>query len=138
NIAHVDGKKGVLQPILKNGGSTLDIVATIREKLPSLMAMVPASLKADLLFDQSIYVRASVLGVVKEAAIAAGLTAIMILLFLGSWRSTIIVMISIPLSIMVAIITLYFLGETLNVMTLGGMALAVGILADDAPGEIRT
>src|SRR5213082_3198244 len=89
------------------------------------------------MFDQSIFVRASVEGVVKEAAIAAGLTALMILLFLGSWRSTLIVMISIPLSILVSIITLSFLGETLNVMTLGGMALAVGILVDDATVEIE-
>src|SRR5213082_1082584 len=89
------------------------------------------------MFDQSIFVRASVEGVVKEAAIAAGLTALMILLFLGSWRSTIIVMISIPLSILVSIIILGFLGESLNVMTLGGMALAVGILVDDATVEIE-
>src|SRR5438477_6575804 len=89
------------------------------------------------MFDQSLFVRASVSGVVKEAIIAAVLTALMILLFLGSWRSTLIVMISIPLSILVSIIVLYFLGETLNVMTLGGMALAVGILVDDATVEIE-
>jgi multidrug efflux pump subunit AcrB len=137
NIAHVDGKKGVLQPILKNGGSTLDIVAAIRAKLPQLMSLVPTSLRATLLFDQSLYVRAAVLGVLKEAAIAAGLTALMILLFLGSWRSTVIVLVSIPLSILTSIIVLNLLGQTLNVMTLGGMALAVGVLVDDATVEIE-
>jgi multidrug efflux pump subunit AcrB len=137
NIAHVDGKKGVLQPILKNGGSTLDIVSEIKARLPRTMEQVPASLKASPLFDQSLYVRASVLGVVKEAGIAAGLTALMILLFLGSWRSTVIVLVSIPLSILVSIIVLRGLGQTLNVMTLGGMALAVGVLVDDATVEIE-
>ena len=94
-------------------------------------------LKITPLFDQSVFVRAAVWGVVKEAAIAAGLTGLMILLFLGSWRSTLIICISIPLSILVSIIVLWFLGETLNVMTLGGMALAVGILVDDATVEIE-
>ena len=98
---------------------------------------MPESLKAPLLADQSIFVRAAVSGVVKEAAIAAGLTGLMILLFLGSWRSTLIVVISIPLSILVSIIVLSFLGHSLNVMTLGGMALAVGILVDDATVEIE-
>ena len=137
NIAHVDGKKGVLQPILKNGGSTLTIVSEIKSRLPDTMKQVPESLKASPLFDQSLYVRASVLGVVKEAGIAAALTALMILLFLGSWRSTVIVLVSIPLSILVSIIVLRGLGQTLNVMTLGGMALAVGVLVDDATVEIE-
>jgi multidrug efflux pump subunit AcrB len=137
NIAHVDGKKGVLQPILKSGGSTLDIVKAIKTKFPKLLATVPPTLKAALIFDQSVYVEASVLGVIKEAGIAAGLTALMILLFLGSWRSTVIVLISIPLSILTSIIILNLLGQTLNVMTLGGLALAVGVLVDDATVEIE-
>jgi multidrug efflux pump subunit AcrB len=138
SIVHADGKRGVLMVILKNGGSsTLDIVRRIKAALPVVAARVPASLKITPLFDQSIFVRASVNGVVKEAAIAAGLTGLMVLLFLGSWRSTLIVVISIPLSILVSIIVLYFLGESLNVMTLGGMALAVGILVDDATVAIE-
>ncbi|HTU26129.1 MAG TPA: efflux RND transporter permease subunit [Pirellulales bacterium] len=137
NVVHVDGKRGVLQPILKSGASTLDIVSGVKRRLPSLMATLPESLRLTLLSDQSIFVRAAISGVVKEAVIAAGLTAAMILLFLGSWRSTVIVVISIPLSILVAIIALNFLGHTLNVMTLGGMALAVGILVDDATVEIE-
>ena len=137
NLVHVDGKKGVLQPILKSGASTLDIVSGVKARLPSLEATMPETLKLSLLSDQSIFVRAAVRGVVKEAAIAAGLTGLMILLFLGSWRSTLIVVISIPLSILVSIIALSFLGHTLNVMTLGGMALAVGILVDDATVEIE-
>jgi len=137
NVVHVDGKRGVLQPILKSGASTLDIVSGVKDRLPALLKTMPESLKASLLGDQSIFVRAAVSGVVKEAAIAAGLTGAMILLFLGSWRSTLIVVISIPLSILVSIIVLSFLGHTLNVMTLGGMALAVGILVDDATVEIE-
>ncbi len=138
SIVHADGKRRALMVILKNGGtSTLDIVRRIKAILPAVAATVPASLKITPLFDQSIFVRASVDGVVKEAAIAAGLTGLMILLFLGSWRSTLIVVISIPLSILVSIIVLYFLGQTLNVMTLGGMALAVGILVDDATVAIE-
>src|SRR5581483_7495015 len=109
----------------------------IRKRLPDVLKLVPKELRASLLFDQSLFVRASVLGVVKEAGIAAGLTALMILLFLGSWRSTVIVLISIPLSILVSIIVLWALGQTLNVMTLGGMALAVGVLVDDATVEIE-
>jgi multidrug efflux pump subunit AcrB len=137
NVVHVDGKRGVLQPILKSGASTLDIVSGVKAQLPALLKTMPESLKAPLLGDQSIFVRAAVSGVVKEAAIAAGLTGAMILLFLGSWRSTLIVVISIPLSILVSIIVLNLLGHTLNVMTLGGMALAVGILVDDATVEIE-
>jgi len=138
SVVHTNGKRGVLLTILKTGNaSTLDVVANVKKALPLAQMRLPKDLKIELLLDQSIFVRAAVEGVVKEALIAAGLTALMILLFLGSWRSTLIVMISIPLSILVAIIVLSFLGETLNVMTLGGMALAVGILVDDATVEIE-
>jgi len=136
SLVHVRGKRGVLISILKNGGaSTLDVVAGVKGALQSLV--LPAGLKVTPLFDQSLYVRASVEGVVREAAIAAGLTALMILVFLGSWRSTLVVITSIPLSILVSIIIMSWLGETLNVMTLGGLALAVGILVDDATVEIE-
>jgi multidrug efflux pump subunit AcrB len=138
NIVHVAGKKSVLMSILKQGSaSTLDVVKRVRDILPVTMSKLPKELQATLLFDQSIFVRAAVQGVVKEAGIAAALTAAMLLVFLGSWRSTLIVLISIPLSILVSIIVLAWLGETLNVMTLGGMALAVGILVDDATVEIE-
>jgi multidrug efflux pump subunit AcrB len=138
NMVHVGGKRSVLMSVLKNGNvSTLDIVKNIREALPATLAKLPKELKVSLLFDQSLFVRAAVDGVVKEAAIAAGLTALMILLFLGSWRSTLIVVISIPLSILTSIIILALLGQSLNVMTLGGMALAVGILVDDATVSIE-
>ncbi|MDB4933864.1 MAG: Cobalt-zinc-cadmium resistance protein CzcA [Labilithrix sp.] len=138
NMVHVGGKRSVLMSVLKNGNvSTLDIVKHIREALPATLAKLPKELKVSLLFDQSLFVRAAVDGVVKEAAIAAGLTALMILLFLGSWRSTLIVVVSIPLSILTSIIVLALLGQSLNVMTLGGMALAVGILVDDATVSIE-
>jgi multidrug efflux pump subunit AcrB len=138
SMVHVSGGKSVLMTILKNGSaSTLDVVGRIRDMMPGTLAKLPKELKASLLFDQSVFVRAAVSGVVKEAAIAAALTALMILLFLGSWRSTLIVVISIPLSILVSIIVLRALGHTLNVMTLGGMALAVGILVDDATVAIE-
>jgi multidrug efflux pump subunit AcrB len=138
NVVHGDGKRGVLVSVLKSGNaSTLQVVDAIKAALPTIETTLPKELKITPMFDQSLFVRASVEGVEKEALIAAGLTALMILLFLGSWRSTLIVMISIPLSIMVSIIVLYFLGHTLNVMTLGGMALAVGILVDDATVEIE-
>ncbi len=138
NIVHSEGKRGVLISILKNGNaSTLDVVNAVKAKLPEIERLLPPGVNITPLFDQSIFVRAAVEGVVKEAAIAAGLTALMILLFLGSWRSTLIVIISIPLSILVSIIILWMLGETLNVMTLGGMALAVGILVDDATVAIE-
>ncbi len=138
SIVHVSGGKSVLMTILKNGSaSTLDVVGRIRDMLPGTLAKLPKELKASLLFDQSVFVRAAVSGVVKEAAIAAALTALMILLFLGSWRSTLIVVISIPLSILVSIVVLRTLGHTLNVMTLGGLALAVGILVDDATVAIE-
>jgi multidrug efflux pump subunit AcrB len=138
NIVHVEGHRSVLMSILKQGSaSTLDIVRRVRDVLSTTLARLPKELKVALLFDQSIFVRASIEGVVKEAMIAAGLTALMLLVFLGSWRSTLIVIVSIPLSILVSIIILSWLGETLNVMTLGGMALAVGILVDDATVEIE-
>ena len=138
NVVHAGGKRGVLLSILKQGNaSTLDVVDAVKKLLPEASKQLPEDLKIDLLIDQSVFVRASVEGVVKEAAIAAGLTGLMILLFLGSLRSTLIVVISIPLSILVSIIVLGFLGESLNVMTLGGMALAVGILVDDATVEIE-
>ncbi|EYF05174.1 efflux RND transporter permease subunit [Chondromyces apiculatus] len=138
SMVHVNGKRSVLMTILKAGSaSTLEVAARIREMLPGTMAKLPKELKATLLFDQSLFVRASVNGVVHEALIAAGLTALMILLFLGSWRSTLIVVISIPLSILVSIIVLDAMGHTLNTMTLGGMSLAVGILVDDATVAIE-
>jgi multidrug efflux pump subunit AcrB len=138
NMVHVQGHRSVLMSILKNGSaSTLDIASRVREMLPSIAAKLPKELKVTLLFDQSVFVRAAVSGVVKEAAIAAGLTALMILLFLGSWRATVVVIVSIPLSILVSIMLLYALGHTLNVMTLGGLSLAVGILVDDATVEIE-
>src|SRR5205807_4026592 len=121
-----------------NGGaSTLDIVSQIKKALPRIRSTLPASLNLKLMFDQSLFVRAAVNGVIREAAIAAVLTGLMILLFLGSWRSTIIVCISIPLSILTSLMILSWLGQTINVMTLGGMALAVGILVDDATVEIE-
>ncbi|KYF82881.1 RND transporter [Sorangium cellulosum] len=138
NMVHVEGKRSVLLSVLKNGNaSTLDVTSRIHAMLPATLEKLPKELKVSLLFDQSIFVRAAVDGVVHEALIAAGLTALMILLFLGSWRSTLIVVISIPLSILVSIIALNALGYTLNVMTLGGMALAVGILVDDATVAIE-
>jgi multidrug efflux pump subunit AcrB len=138
SLVRANGRRGVLVTLLKSAGaSTLDIVKRVRRVLPGVMATLPPEFKMDLLFDQSLYVRAAVEGVVKEAGIAAGLTALMILLFLGSWRSTLIVVISIPLSILVSIIALACIGETLNLMTLGGLSLAVGILVDDATVEIE-
>ncbi len=138
NIVHADGKRGVLLSILKSGSaSTLDVVSSVRAALPGIQAGLPPDMKVELLLDQSLFVRAAVEGVVKEAAIAAALTGLMILLFLGSWRSTLIVIISIPLSILVSIIVMSALGQTLNVMDLGGLALAVGILVDDATVEIE-
>lgn len=138
NIVNTDGKRGSLLTILKAGGaSTLDVVKRVREALPRVMGNLPDTLKTTLLFDQSVFVAASIEGVVHEAVIAAALTALMILLFLGSWRSTVIVAISIPLSILTSILVLSIFGQTLNTMTLGGLALAVGILVDDATVEIE-
>jgi multidrug efflux pump subunit AcrB len=138
NIVRHNGNRATLLTVLKNGGSsTLSIVAKIKEILPRIRSTLPAALNMKLLFDQSIFVRAAINGVLKEAVIAAFLTGLMILLFLGSWRSTIIVCISIPLSILTSLAVMNLLGETINVMTLGGMALAVGILVDDATVEIE-
>lgn len=138
NVVRQDGNPSVLLTILKNGGaSTIDIVNQIKALLPGMRAAAPPGLEMTELFDQSIFVRAAISGVVKEGVIAALLTAIMILLFLGSWRSTFIVMVSIPLSILASLSIMSLLGYTLNVMTLGGLALAVGILVDDATVEIE-
>src|SRR5947207_498679 len=138
NVVRRDGRRAVLMTILKaEGASTLSVVQRVRDALPGIEAQLPPELKLEPLFDQSVFVRAAVTGVLKEGAIAAGLTALMILLFLGSWRSTLIVATSIPLSILTSIIVLWATGYTLNTMTLGGMALAVGILVDDATVEIE-
>jgi CzcA family heavy metal efflux pump len=138
NVVRQDGSRGVLLTVLKNGGaSTLDIVKNIKTMLPDLLKRVPRDLNVKLLFDQSLFVRAAISGVVREALTAACLTAAMILLFLGSWRSTLIIAVSIPLSILSSVILLSALGETFNIMTLGGLALAVGILVDDATVTIE-
>jgi len=138
NMVRTNGTRGALITIMRNGqASTLDIVNQVKAALPKILASIPPAVKVRQLFDQSLFVRASINGVLKEASIAAILTGLMILLFLGSWRSTLIVCISIPLSILTSIVILYLLGETINVMTLGGMALAVGILVDDATVEIE-
>jgi len=138
NIVREDGRRGALLTIIKNGNaSTLDIVSRVRATLPRILSSLPPELKVKQLFDQSLFVRAAVNGVVREAGIAALLTGLMILLFIGSWRSTVVVCISIPLSILTSLVILGFLGKTINVMTLGGMALAVGILVDDATVEIE-
>src|SRR5579862_8239603 len=138
NIVNVDGKRASLMSIQKNGdASTLDIISGIKALLPSIAAGLPPQLVIKPLSDQSIFVLASIKGVVREAIIAACLTGFMILVFLGSWRSTLIIAVSIPLSILTSIIVLSALGETINIMTLGGLALAVGILVDDATVEIE-
>ena len=138
NIVRVDGQRASLVTIQKSGNvSTLDIIKRVRERLPLIAASLPPQLRIQPLSDQSIFVRGAINDVVREALIAACLTAIMILIFLGSWRSTIIIAVSIPLSILVSIITMSALGETINIMTLGGLALAVGILVDDATVEIE-
>ncbi len=133
NIVRQDGARGVLLSVLKNGGaSTLDIVANLRALLPRVAQVLPPDVKVTPLFDQSVFVKAAVKGVVLEALIAAALTAAMVLLFLGNWRSTLIIALTIPLSILASILVLRMLGETLNLMTLGGLALSVGILVDQA------
>ncbi len=138
NIVHVDGGRSVLMSVLKNGAtSTLAIVDGLRARLASLKPALPDNLVVTPINDQSIFVRAAIRGVAVEGAIAAALTSLMILLFLGSWRSTVIIAISIPLSILGSIIALSAIGETLNIMTLGGLALAVGILVDDATVTIE-
>jgi multidrug efflux pump subunit AcrB len=138
NIVRVDGKRSALLSIQKNGNaSTLDIIAGIKALLPQILAGLPPTLEVKPLSDQSIFVKASINGVIKEGIIAACLTGFMILVFLGSWRSTLIIAVSIPLSILTSLIILSALGQTINIMTLGGLALAVGILVDDATVEIE-
>jgi multidrug efflux pump subunit AcrB len=138
NIVREDGRRSVLLSVIKNGNaSTLAVVNGVRKVLQVARAVAPPGLSINELFDQSKLATSSIASVLREGAIAAGLTALMILLFLGSWRSTIIVMISIPLSILTSVVVLFFLGETLNTMTLGGMALAVGILVDDSTVTIE-
>jgi multidrug efflux pump subunit AcrB len=138
NVVRQDGRRGVLMSILKAGNaSTLSVVSGVKALLPRVATIVPPSLKMTPLADQSIFVQGAVSGVIREAVIAAALTGLMILLFLGSWRSTLIIAVSIPLSILTSIMIISFLGETINIMTLGGLALAVGILVDDATVTIE-
>ena len=138
NIVRVDGQRAALMTIQKTGNSsTLDIISNVRAQLPAISAQLPAALKIQPISDQSVFVRAAISGVVREALIAACLTAAMILIFLGSWRSTVIIAVSIPLSVICSLLMLAALGETINIMTLGGLALAVGILVDDATVEIE-
>ena len=138
NIVRADGRRSVLLSVISNGNaSTLDVVNQVKAALKVARASAPPGMKIEELLDQSVFVSAAVDAVVREGAIAAGLTALMILLFLGSWRSTLVVMISIPLSILSSLVVLYLLGDTLNTMTLGGLALAVGILVDDSTVTIE-
>jgi len=139
NVVRQDGRRGVLISVLKNGSdaSTLAIVNELRHILPVAQTTLPRELKVTPLFDQSIFVQSAISGVAREAVIAAALTAAMILLFLGNWRSTCIIAISIPLSILASLLALHALGQTINIMTLGGLALAVGILVDDATVTIE-
>ncbi|HJV74947.1 MAG TPA: efflux RND transporter permease subunit [Noviherbaspirillum sp.] len=138
NIVKQNGQRGVLLSIIKNGGaSTLQIVEDLRARLPAITQSLPKELTITALFDQSIFVKSAIEGVLREAIVAACLTAAMILLFLGNWRSTCIIAVSIPLSILSALLMLHALGETINIMTLGGLALAVGILVDDATVTIE-
>jgi len=138
NIVHAGGKRAVLLTIIKNGdASTLDVVKRVKAALPAIQKAAPPGMQIRLLFDQSVFVQQAIVSVLREGAIAAGLTALMILAFLGSWRSTLIVMVSIPLSILTSIAVLSALGETINTMTLGGLALAVGILVDDSTVTIE-
>jgi multidrug efflux pump subunit AcrB len=138
NVVHVDGQRAALMTVLKSGNaSTLDVIAKIKEAMPRVLASLPPELQVRPIADQSVFVRGSINGVLREAIIAACLTGIMILIFLGSWRSTLIIAVSIPLSILTSIIVLGAIGQTINIMTLGGLALAVGILVDDATVEIE-
>src|SRR5258707_1014283 len=138
NIVLSNGQRGVLMSIYKIGSaSTIDIVDRVKAMLEYNKSALPEGMRISTFFDQSLYVRASIQGVIREAIIAACLTAIMILLFLGNWKSTLIIAVSIPLSILVSILCLSALGQTINIMTLGGLALAVGILVDDATVEIE-
>ena len=133
NIVHVDGQRAALMTVLKSGNaSTLDVIAKIKEAMPRALASLPPELQVRPIADQSLFVRAAVNGVAREAVIAACLTGLLILIFLGSWRSTLIIAVSIPLSILTSLIVLSAIGQTINIMTLGGLALAVGILVDDA------
>src|SRR5471032_352954 len=139
NIVHVNGSRSLLLTILKTGSaSTLGVITGIRDKLADSKAALPDNLQIEFIEDQSVFVRAAISSVAKEGIIAAALTSLMILLFLGSWRSTVIIAVSIPLSILASIATLAALGETLNIMTLGGLALAVGILVDEATVTIES
>ena len=138
NIVRVDGKRAIMMSIMKTGSaSTLEIIAGIRSKLAEMQGRLPPELKISALSDQSVFVRGAIKGVVREAIIAACLTAVMILVFLGSWRSTLIIAVSIPMAILCSLAALAALHETVNIMTLGGLALAVGILVDDATVEIE-
>ena len=138
NIVRVNGSRSALISILRSGGaSTLDVISDIRKHLPAIEASLPTPVDIHLLSDQSLFVKASINGVVREGAVAACLTALMILVFLGSWRSTVIIAVSIPLSILTSLVVLSALGQTINIMTLGGLALAVGILVDDATVEVE-
>jgi multidrug efflux pump subunit AcrB len=138
NVVRAEGRRSVLLSIIKNGNaSTLAVVNAVKEALTVARAAAPPGLKITELFDQSVFVSESINGVLREGAIAAALTALMIILFLGSWRSTLVVIISIPLSILASLVVLYFLGHTINTMTLGGLALAVGILVDDSTVTIE-
>src|SRR5471032_2352184 len=138
NMVRLDGRRAVLMNVLKTGNaSTLDIINAVNAKLPQIRASLPPELKIEALSDQSVFVRSAITGVVREAVIAGALTGALILLFLGSWRSTLIITVSIPLSILASIVCLAALGETINIMTLGGLALAVGILVDDATATIE-
>jgi multidrug efflux pump subunit AcrB len=138
NIVRAEGKRSVLLTIIKNGdASTLDVVNRVKAALPEIQKAAPPGLHIDLMFDQSVFVQNAISAVLREGAIAAGLTALMILIFLGSWRSTLVVMVSIPLSILTSLAVLSALGETINTMTLGGLALAVGILVDDSTVTIE-
>ena len=138
NVVHAEGKRSVLLTIIKNGdASTLDVVKQVKAALPAIRKAAPPGMQIHLLFDQSVFVQQAITSVLREGAIAAGLTALMILMFLGSWRSTLVVMVSIPLSILTSLAVLAALGQTINTMTLGGLALAVGILVDDSTVTIE-
>jgi len=138
NIVRIAGRRSVLLSIIKNGNaSTLAVVSAVKHALITARQAAPSGMQIKELFDQSVFVKDSLQGLLREGAIAAGLTALMIVLFLGSWRSTLVVMISIPLSILTSLIALYFLGDTINTMTLGGLALAIGILVDDSTVTIE-
>jgi multidrug efflux pump subunit AcrB len=138
NVVRTDGRRSVLLSIIKNGNaSTLAVVNAVKQALTISRKAAPPGMQIKELFDQSVFVKDSIVALLREGAIAAGLTALMILLFLGSWRSTIVVMISIPLAILSSLVVLYFLGDTINTMTLGGLALAIGILVDDSTVTIE-